>query len=441
VSAPLDGVIVVALEQAVAAPLATRHLADLGATVLKIERRDGGDFARDYDSKMAGQSTFFVWANRGKQSLALDVKDPADRATFDVLVAGADVFIQNMSPSAAERAGVLADQLVAQHPHLIACDVSGYGLGGPRTDDKAYDLAIQAEGGAMALTGSADAMSKVGFSVADIASAMYALSSILAALYRRQVTGEGAAISLSMLECMTEWTSVPIYSAVHTGVVPERVGHRHASIAPYGIYELGDGGGVLVAVQSNRDWATFAELVLGDAALTTDSRFVENWDRIANVDALEAVIIAVFSAHPAHEIVGRLQRSRVVWARARSALEVWGHEQHAARDRFVSVDTPTGSLLTFRPPFNISDCPDPNLSVPALDEHDESVVAALRARASEHGGVDRGSDELGGDRGGRGGAGSGEGSSNGGGDGSGCSGASRGDQGRGGGSDDRGSCD
>ncbi len=381
-TAPLTGVVVVALEQAVAAPLATRHLADLGATVLKIERPDGGDFARDYDSKLAGESTFFVWANRGKQSLTLDLKDAGDRRTFDALVAGADVFIQNMSPSAAERSGVLASQLTALHPRLIACDVSGYGLGGPRTDDKAYDLAIQAEAGAMALTGSAEEMSKVGFSVADIASAMYAFSSILAALYRRNLTGQGAAISLSMLECLTEWTSVPIYAAVATGVIPERAGHRHASIAPYGSYALSDGASVLVAVQSNRDWATFATEVLVDDSLVTDPRFVDNQDRIDNIDELEAVIRDTFDAVPPAEIIGRLTSSGVVWARARSPLEVWGHEQHVARDRFMTVDVPAGQVPTFKPPFNISGCPDPVARVPALGEHDPELVALLIGRGA-----------------------------------------------------------
>ena len=219
-SAPLEGVIVVALEAAVAAPFATRQLADLGARVLKVERPGEGDFARDYDSAMGGTSAFFVWANRGKQSIELDLKDPDDRAQFDRLVAGADVFVQNLSPAAARRAGILADQLRAKHPGLIACDVSGYGLGGPRADDKAYDLAVQAEGGAVALTGTAEQACKVGFSVADIAAAMYAFSSILAALYRRQATGEGASIEVSMLESVAEWTAAPTYAAVGKGSVP-----------------------------------------------------------------------------------------------------------------------------------------------------------------------------------------------------------------------------
>ena len=303
-TAPLDGVMVVALEHAVAAPLASRHLADLGATVLKVERPGVGDFARHYDSKMNGESTYFVWANRGKQSIELDLADVADRATFDALVAGADVFIQNLSAAAGARARVGADHLHATHPHLIACEITGYGRGGPRTDDKAYDLAIQAEAGAIALTGEADRMSKVGFSAADISAAMYALSSILAALYRRNVTGAGAAISLSMLECLAEWTAPAVYSAVHTGVVPPRVGHRHALIAPYGLYDVGDEGAVLVAVQSNPEWASFAEVVLGDAALADDQRFVDNESRIANVEALEAEIADTFGRLTIAEVGG-----------------------------------------------------------------------------------------------------------------------------------------
>ena len=383
-TAPLDGIIVVALEQAVAAPIATRHLADLGATVLKVERPDVGDFARAYDSKMSGQSTFFVWANRGKQSIALDLKDElADRETLDALIAGADVFIQNLSPAAAGRAGLLAEQLTAQHPALIACDISGYGLGGPRTDDKAYDLAIQAESGAMAVTGSADEMSKVGFSVADICSGMYAFSSILAALYRRVTTGEGAAISLSMLECLAEWTSVPIYSAVNTGVVPERAGHRHALIAPYGLYELTDGSRVMVVVQANHEWASFAEHVLDDTSLVDDERFADNQDRIANIDDLEAAIRAVFGSEPPDEVIARLERGRIAWARARTPIEVWEHEQLAARDRFMTVRIPGGETTMFKPPFNISDVPDPTPTVPALGAHDDALVTELERRSQD----------------------------------------------------------
>ena len=380
-SAPLEGVIVVALEAAVAAPFATRQLADLGARVLKVERPGEGDFARHYDSAMGGTSAFFVWANRGKQSIELDLKDSEDRAVFDRLVAGADVFVQNLSPAAARRAGILADQLRARLPGLIACDVSGYGLGGPRTDDKAYDLAVQAEAGAVALTGTAEQACKVGFSIADISAAMYALSSILAALYRRQDTGEGASIEVSMLESVAEWTAAPTYAAVGNGFVPERSGHRHTMIAPYGMYPMSDGELVMIGVQSNRDWADFAEHVLQDRALIDDPRFVDNSDRIANIDDLEALISAAFASVPAEELIGRLRAGRVAHSFVRDPLVLWQHDQLRARDRFMQVTTPTGSAEVYKPPFNLSNAGIPDATVPALGDHDPDLLAELEARA------------------------------------------------------------
>lgn len=381
--APLDGVIVVALEQAVAAPFATRQLADLGATVLKVERPGEGDFARDYDRTMGGTSAFFVWANRGKQSIELDLKDPEDREVFDDLIAGADVFIQNLSPSAAQRAGVLSDQLRAKTPGLIACDVSGYGMGGPRTNDKAYDLAIQAEGGAVALTGPVDQACKIGFSAADISAAMYAFSSILAALYRKQDTGEGASIEVSMLESIAEWTAAPTYAAVGSGIIAPRSGHRHTMIAPYGMYKMSNGEYVMIGVQSNRDWAAFADHVLADVRLIKDPRFVNNADRIANIDALEAIIKGVFAAEPDDEIKRRLAAGKVTHSSVRDPHALWEHEQLRARERFMTVETPTGSAEVYRPPFNISGVDGPVATVPALGAHDESLIVKLRERAAQ----------------------------------------------------------
>ena len=377
---PLGGVAVVALEQAVAAPFATRQLADLGATVLKIERPGEGDFARDYDTAMGGTSAFFVWANRGKQSIELDLKSPEQRATFDQLVAGADVFIQNLSPAAARRAGVLADQLREQQPHLIACDISGYGLGGPRTDDKAYDLAVQAEGGAVALTGTADQACKVGFSVADVSAAMYAFSSILAALYRKQATGEGASIEVSMLESLAEWTSAPTFAAVGTGIISPRAGHRHTMIAPYGMYRMSNDEYIMIGVQSNRDWVSFAEHVLGDPSLSDDPRFCDNVDRVANIDDLEALINSVFATIPPEELLDRLKRGRVTHSSVRDPHALWQHEQLRARDRFMTVSTPTGTAEVYRPPFNISGVGDPDASVPELGSHDPAFVQQLITR-------------------------------------------------------------
>ena len=379
-SAPLEGIVVVAVEQAISAPLATRHLADLGARVLKVEHPDGGDFARDYDANTAGQSTYFVWANRGKDSLVVDLKSDDGRARLDALIAGADVFVQNLSAGAAERAGLLSHQLIARHPSLIACDISGYGLDGPRTDDKAYDLAIQSEAGAVMLTGSPEQPSKVGISIADIASAMYALSSILAALYRRDRTGEGAAISLSMLECLAEWTAPQVLTAAATGVAPGRSPRRHPMIAPYGMFELSDGGTVLVAVQADREWRSMADGVLRRPELGTDRRFATNSARIANVDELETAIREVFDTLPAAEVRTRLHAARVTVADVRDPLAVWDHEQLAARGRKVPVTTETGDALVLKAPFNLSGLDDRGGNVPALGEHDDTLVERLLRR-------------------------------------------------------------
>jgi itaconate CoA-transferase len=348
--------------------------------VLKIEHPDGGDLARHYDANTAGQSTYFVWCNRGKDSLAIDFKSDDGRAQLDALIAGADVFVQNLSPGAAGRAGLLAHQLVERFPSLVACDISGYGLGGPRGDDKAYDLAIQSESGAVMLTGSPDAPSKVGISIADISTAMYALSSILAALHRRDRTGEGAAISLSMLECLAEWTSPQVLTAAATGVAPVRSPRRHPMIAPYGMFELGDGRTVLVAVQADREWRSMAAGVLHRPELGDDERFATNSARIAHVDELEGIIRDVFGALPADEVRARLHAARITVADVREPLAVWEHEQLAARDRKVTVHTETGAALVLKAPFNIAGLDDRGGAVPALGEHDPSLVADLLRR-------------------------------------------------------------
>ncbi|MCE2531354.1 MAG: CoA transferase [Acidimicrobiia bacterium] len=387
-SAPLEGVLVVTLENAVSAPFTTRHLADLGARVLKVERPPHGDFARDYDSRLDGESTYFVWGNRGKDSIALDLSDASERERFDELVAGADVFVQNLSPGAARRAGILAEQLVARHPHLIACDISGYGTDGPRADDKAYDLIIQAEAGAVALTGDPEQMSKVGFSVADICAGMYALSAILAALHRRAVTGEGAAISLSMLECLAEWTAPQTYASVADGAPPTRSARRHSLIAPYGLFELADGSVIMLAVQANPEWVALATDVMMRPELATDPRFATNEARVENVDELEEAICAAFAAEPAPDVRAKLRSARIAVGSVNGPLEVANHEQFRARDRFGTVEIPGGTATVLRPPFNISGAGEPRASVPALDEHDPDLVADLveRARSRAPGG-------------------------------------------------------
>jgi crotonobetainyl-CoA:carnitine CoA-transferase CaiB-like acyl-CoA transferase len=375
VSAPLEGVVVVSLEQAISAPFATRQLADLGATIIKVERPEG-DFARAYDGTVRGESAFFVWANRGKQSVVLDIKDPDDLAIFWALVAGADVFVHNIAPGAAGRLGIDATSLHARFPALIACEISGYGAGGPRSDDKAYDLAIQAEAGAFSVTGDAE-MSKVGFSAADISAAMYALSGILAALVRRDRTGEGAAIEVSMLDSLAEWMSAPLYAAVYGAGQAPRTGRRHHAIAPYGTFTLADGRTVLLAIQNDREWLSFAELVLGSTELGSDPRFATNAVRIANVDELESIISARFADTPAEEIRAALEAAGIATAHVNDLAQVWQHEQLRARDRFVDVDLPTGQAELLKSPFAISDW-DPGVqSVPALGEHDAATVRRI----------------------------------------------------------------
>jgi itaconate CoA-transferase len=378
-TAPLEGIVVVALEQAISAPFATRQLADLGATVLKVERPEG-DFARHYDAVMHGESAFFVWANKGKQSVSLDVKAGGDLLAS--LIGGADVFIHNLSPRAATALGVDAETLHARHPSLIAAEISGYGLGGPRTDDKAYDLAIQAEAGVFSVTGTGE-MSKVGFSVADICAGMYALTSILAALVRRERTGEGAAIHVSMLDSLAEWMSAPLYNAVYTGLQPERAGRRHHAIAPYGTFTLADGSVVLIAVQSDGEWCSMAEHLMGDPNLGVDPRFATNAQRIANVVELEELVRRRLGSLTADEARDGLRQGRIAHARVNDLAGVWSHEQLRSRARFTDVSTPSGPVEVLRSPFDISGWVPAEGPVPALGEHDPAVLESLRSRAAD----------------------------------------------------------
>ena len=377
-TAPLEGIIVVALEQAISAPFTTRQMADLGATVIKVERPEG-DFARHYDSIVAGESAFFVWANRGKQSIALDLRQQHDLELLHALIAGADVFLHNVSPEAAQRVGVDAATLHANYPSLIAAEISGYGAGGPRSGDKAYDLAIQAEAGVFSVTGN-DEMSKVGFSVADICAGMYGLTSILAALVRRERTGEGAAIEIAMLDSLVEWLSAPLYAAAYSGKQAPRTGRRHHAIAPYGTFRLSDDSVVLIAVQSDGEWRSMAEHVLGEPELGTDPRFVSNAQRIANVDELEAVIRARFERMPAADVIAGLDSGRIAHARVNDLAGVWQHEQLRARERFVQVSSPSGDLELLAPPFSISGLDFPPGRIPALNEHDDQVIDEIVTR-------------------------------------------------------------
>ena len=380
-SAPLDGVVVVSLEQAISAPFASRQLADLGATVIKVERSEG-DFARHYDSVVKGNSAFFVWANRGKQSVAVDLASDSDRDLLDELIAGADVFVHNISEDAAHRRGLNAETLHGRYPHLIACEISGYGPGGPRGGDKAYDLAIQAEAGVFSVNGSTE-MSKTGFSVADISSGMYALTSILAALVRRERTGEGAAIQVSMLDSLVEWVSAPLYAAVYGSGQAPRTGRRHHAIAPYGTFELSDGRSILIAVQSDGEWRSMTDHLLHRPELGEDARFATNTDRLRNVEELEAVISAVTTVIPVDECLERLTTGRTAFAWVNDLPSVWQHEQLRARERFHDVQTEHGPVELLDPPFMISGLPTSLGRIPGINEHDEVTVETIRSRGRQ----------------------------------------------------------
>lgn len=380
-ASPLAGIVVVTLEQAISAPFASRQLADLGATVIKVERPEG-DFARRYDSVVEGNSAFFVWANRGKQSVTVDVGNEADLHGLLELIAGADVFVHNMSADAAARRGLSAAQIHARFPHVIACEISGYGSGGPRGGDKAYDLAIQAEAGVFSVNGDSE-MSKAGFSVADISAGMYALSSILAALVRRERTGRGAVVEVPMLDSLVEWMSAPLYAAVYGEGQAPRTGRRHHAIAPYGTFPLADGRTVLIAVQSDTEWQAMAEHLLGDPALGTDPRFATNPARLENVDELEGIIRTAMVSVPVSECLARLDRGRTAYAWVNDLPTVWQHEQLRARDRFHRVETEHGPVELLDPPFFIDGLDAARGSIPALGEHDATLVEAIRNKGRE----------------------------------------------------------
>jgi crotonobetainyl-CoA:carnitine CoA-transferase CaiB-like acyl-CoA transferase len=378
VSPTLEGIVVVSIEQAISAPFASRQLADLGATVIKVERTDG-DFARHYDHLVKGNSAFFVWANRGKESLAIDLTKAEDSELLASLIAGADVVMHNVSPEAARRRGLDAQTLRAARPDLIVCAISGYGEGGPRSEDKAYDLAIQAEAGAFSVTGDEE-MSKVGFSVADIASGMYALTSILAALVRRDRTGEGADIHVSMLEALSEWLSAPMYAAVYGAGQAPRTGRRHHAIAPYGTFHLASGNTILIAVQSDGEWCSLAESLLLAPELGTDSRFATNPDRLANVVDMEALISEVLQSISDEEALARLAAGRIAVARVNDLQGVWNHEQLRSRGRFVEVATEFGPVELLAAPFDISGSDPAAGFVPALGQFRPEVIESVIAR-------------------------------------------------------------
>lgn len=374
---PLAGITVIACEQAVAAPLATRHLADLGARVIKVERPGTGDFARGYDETVHGMSSHFVWLNRSKESITLNLKHPDAREVVHRLIAGADVFIQNFAPGAAERLGLGAEELRARHPRLITCAISGYGSSGPYRDAKAYDLLVQAEAGLVSVTGSEERPAKSGIPAADIGAGMYAFSGILTALYERERTGVGAAMEISLLDSLVEWMGYPFYYAEYGGTPPARTGTSHAAIAPYGAFTAGDGTDIVLSVQNEREWASFCQHVLDRPELATDERFDTGSRRVAHRRALEEHIAEVFSGLTGEQVQRRLAAARIAHARQRGVHEIGGHPQLVARDRLTEVESPVGPLTAVLPAIGLRGRPPRMGPIPALGEHTDTVLEEL----------------------------------------------------------------
>ncbi|MEU0275029.1 CaiB/BaiF CoA-transferase family protein [Streptomyces sp. NPDC006307] len=375
---PLEGVTVVAVEQAVSAPFATRQLADLGARVIKIERPDGGDFARGYDTAAAGLASHFVWCNRGKESVALDLKDPRGLEVARRLVAGADVFVQNLAHGAAARLGLDAATLCAADPRLIAVDISGYGARGPYAHKRAYDMLVQCEAGLVSVTGTPEQPVKAGIPAADISAAMYAFSGVLAALLRRAATGRGGPLEISMLESLAEWMGHPLHHGMHGGEAPARTGVAHAVIAPYDAYATADGGQVLLSVQNDREWRRLAEQVLERPKLGDDPAFATNTARVAHREKTDAVVAEALARLATAEAVARLETAGIACARLNTVADVAAHPQLAARDRWREVPTPAGPLRAMLPPITLPGGPEPRMgAVPALGEHTDAVLEEL----------------------------------------------------------------
>jgi crotonobetainyl-CoA:carnitine CoA-transferase CaiB-like acyl-CoA transferase len=374
---PLDGITVVSIEQAVAAPFATRQLADLGARVIKVERPDGGDFARSYDHAVNGLSSYFVWLNRSKESLALDLKNAAARAVLERLIERADVFVQNLAPGAAERLGFGAADLRARHPRLIACAVTGYGSSGPFARRKAYDMLVQAETGVTSITGTPDTPSRVGISIADIAAGMYAYSGILTALLVRARTGDGTALEVSLFDALAEWMGAPMYYAAYGGSEPGRSGAAHATIAPYELFMSQDRVEIYLAIQNAREWSRFCDQVLGRSELAHDPRFATNARRVEHRAELHAIIENLFAALPASDILDRLETADIASARRNSIAGFVAHPQLAERDCWRTIDSPAGPLRAVRPPIRM-DGVDPAMGgVPALGQHTKQILEEL----------------------------------------------------------------
>jgi itaconate CoA-transferase len=377
---PLDGITVVSLEHAIAAPFCTRQLADLGARVIKIERPGVGDFARAYDQRVDGMASHFVWVNRSKESLTLDLKQPAALAILKQLLEKADVLVQNLAPGAAARMGLGFEDLKVKHPSLIVCDISGYGDNGPYRDKKAYDLLIQSEAGFLSVTGTPDEPSKSGNSIADIAAGMYAYTNILAALMQRDKrggTGQGAHIDVSMLEALTEWMGFPLYYAYQGATPPPRSAASHATIYPYGPFAAGDGGTIMLGLQNEREWVVFCEVVLNQATLATDARFDSNTKRNEHREALKAIILQNFASMSTEQVAAKLDEAQIANARMNDMAQVWAHPQLAARGRWAQVATPVGSIPALLPPGRNSSFDYRMDAVPSVGQHTQAILGEL----------------------------------------------------------------
>ena len=373
---PMEGMRVIALEHAVAAPLCTRHLVDMGADVIKIERPGDGDFARAYDDYVNGICSHFIWLNRGKRSVTLDVKHQDARSALDTLIAGADVLVQNLAPGAAARLGLTYEALKPVNPKLVVCDISGYGESGPFVRKKAYDLLIQAESGLISVTGSENEPSRVGISIADISTGMYALTGILGALLRRGRTGEGANVKIAMLDALAEWMTYPMLRHAYAGSPPPRVPTSHPAIAPYGAHKTKDGQ-IILGLQNEREWKVFCEKVLLQPAIQQDPRFATMAQRRANRPALTAMIEASFSDKTSIEVAAVLDQAGIANGRLNEPIDVWNHEQFAARDRWREIQTQAGPVRALLPPFIFTDQEVPMGDVPSVGQHTDAVLAEI----------------------------------------------------------------
>ncbi len=380
---PLDGITVISLEHAIAAPFCTRQLADLGARVIKVERPGAGDFARAYDERVNGMSSHFTWVNRSKESLTLDLKQPSALAALKTLLKTADVLVQNLAPGAAARMGLTAELLHKENPGLILCDISGYGSNGPYRDKKAYDLLIQSEAGFLSVTGTPEAPSKAGNSIADIAAGMYAYTNVLAALLQRGKTGKGSSIDISMLESLGEWMSYPLYYAYDGASPPPRNGASHATIYPYGPFKAGDGGTVMLGLQNDREWVLFCEVVLGNPALAQDERFDKNFKRNEKRGELLSIIDTCFNKLTTEQVITKLDEAQIANARLNDMSGLWNHPQLNARDRWVQVGSPAGPIPAMLPP-GMNDSYDYRMDdIPAVGQHTNVILSELGISLSE----------------------------------------------------------